>query len=422
MNFFKHIFEYRERTTTPSEPRPQQEQAQTAKGGSFGDNSVSVRSPSAALAIAAFQRAVVLRANTMSQLLMQYQRLDRHGGNYVEDTRDEEARHLKYILQTRPNRIMSAPVMFRQAMMNVDLKGNAVIFIERNDGVVGSLYLCDSASYNIIEDKYEVTYKDIRGVHFVTADSCDIIHLKGALSNDNSLSGESLLAYGARVLGIAATNDNLVLENASKGGKIKLLVQEEKTQGFGLGRANRKELEKITRELNEDIYAQDVVLMSNVAGVTPISQNMQQQDMQNSRAFSVREIARITGVPPVLLMDNSNSSYKSPEAATQEFLLRTIAPIIREWEAEFDSKLLGEEGLGPHRFHLCEKPLLRLDPIAAANVAKVQLETGVKTVNDLRAEQDMPFVDGGDKALVSTNLQEIANMKVTPDVAKGGES
>ena len=86
-----------------------------------------------------------------------------------------------------------------------------------------------------------------------------------------------------------------------------------------------------------------------------------------------------------------------------------------------NSKLLGREGMPAHRFHLCEKPLLRLDPTGSANVAKIHLETGIKTVNELRADYDMPRVEGGDKALVSTNLQEVSNMKVNTAKGKGTE-
>lgn len=421
MNGFFSKFNLREAlgtTSAPAETEPQK------KGGSFSNNAVMITSSNAALNIAAFQRAIVLRANTMSQLLWKYQKMDSMGGNYIDDNRGP-GRNINYLFQTRPNELMSAPVFWRQAMMNVDLQGNAVIYIDRDvTGEVRALYNCQMASVNPIDLNYTISWVGLGGLFTKTVPHTDVIHFRGVLSRDNSLNGLSLITYGMKTLSLAATNDKLVQENAAKGGRIKLLVQEEKSQGFGLGRASKKELEKITSQLNRDVYNEDVVLMSNVANVTPISQNMQQQEIQLTRNFSVRETSRITGVPPILLMDDSNSSYKSPEAATQEFLLRTISPIQREWEAEVNSKLLGREGMPAHRFHLCEKPLLRLDPTGSANVAKIHLETGIKTVNELRADHDMPRVEGGDKALVSTNLQEVSNMKVnaTPSAQEGGET
>lgn len=421
MNGFFSKFNLREALGTPSAPAEAEPQK---KGGSFSDNTVMITSSNAALNIAAFQRAIVLRANTMSQLLWKYQKMDNVGGNYIDDNRGP-GRNINYLFQTRPNELMSAPVFWRQAMMNVDLQGNAVIYIDRDStGEVRALYNCQKASVNSIDLQYTISWVGLGGLQTATVPHTDVIHFRGVLSRDNSLNGLSLITHGMNTLSLAATNDKLVQENAAKGGRIKLLVQEEKSQGFGLGRASKKELEKITSQLNKDVYAEDVVLMSNVANVTPISQNMQQQEIQLTRNFSVRETSRITGVPPILLMDDSNSSYKSPEAATQEFLLRTISPIQREWEAEVNSKLLGREGMPAHRFHLCEKPLLRLDPTGTANVAKIYLETGIKTVNELRADLDMPRVEGGDKALVSTNLQEVSNMKVntTPSAQEGGNT
>ena len=113
------------------------------------------------------------------------------------------------------------------------------------------------------------------------------------------------------------------------------------------------------------------------------------------------------------MMDDSNSSYKTPEAATQEFLLRTISPLIREMEDEYNSKLLGAEDFGKRRIHICEKALRRLDPTAQANLFKTYLETGAYTVNEIRGEMDMPSVEDGDKNYISTNLAELGSEKLS---------
>ena len=62
--------------------------------------------------------------------------------------------------------------------------------------------------------------------------------------------------------------------------------------------------------------------------------------------------------------------------------------------------------------HVCEIPLLRMDPERQAKVDQLNLQTGVKTINELRAEHDMPAIPDGDKALVSTNLAEVGSPKL----------
>lgn len=384
--------------------------ASQGTGGSFAENNkvhIGTRGD-AGLSVAAYYRALTLRSNTMSQLIMQYQRFSTNGKNFYEDTRGKGGR-INWLCQYKPNPRMNWPVLVRTAEAQRVKEGNAYIYIEREAGEIVAFWLCSGASYDYTTDKYTVSYDFDK---HKTVGSNDVIHLKNEYSSDNGITGQPTLKYMHDTLVLAATNDKLVTENAAKGGKMKLLVQEDKQTGFGLGRANKKELEKITKQLQDDVYANDVVLLNNVANVTPISQSLQQQEVQMARQFSVREIARYMGVPAILLMDDSNSSYKSPEAATLEFLSRTIAPLIREWEAEFNTKVLEFEDYGIHRFHFCEKPLFRLDLTAQGKWNKDRLESGVATVNELRAEQDLPAVKGGDQNLVSTNLQPLDDIKV----------
>jgi len=388
-----------------------------SSGGNYGGHEVQVVSQSAALSVAAFYRAAELRANTMGQLVMEYQKKNdkTHGNNYEKDCRGAGKR-LNYLLQVQPNPTMTWAQLVKQAELQRIFQGNAVIYIERDSwGEVSALWLCSSANLLSLggDFKYNLQYNAFGGVIAKNGvDSIDVLHIRNTFSNDYGLTGVSTLRYAREALSLAATNDKLVKDTAAKGGKMKLLLQEEKTGTFGMGRANKKELEKATAKLQQDLYDNDVVLLSNIANVSPISQNLQQQEISTIRNFSVREIARFMGVPAILLMDDSNSSYKSPEAATQEFLLRTISPLGNDWEMEMNAKLLGVEGYPTHRFHFNEESLMRLDPTGRANIGKVLLETGVKCVNELRAEYDLPTVEGGDQHLISTNLQKLDDIKV----------
>jgi hypothetical protein len=56
--------------------------------------------------------------------------------------------------------------------------------------------------------------------------------------------------------------------------------------------------------------------------------------------------------------------------------------------------------------------LRRLDPQGQANIDKINLETGVKSVNELRSQYDLPTVAGGDIHYISTNLAEVGSDKL----------
>lgn len=433
-NFFSNYFAIRRESKGVGKPATCGDAAQTSvKGASFSNNVVQVTSQTAALSVSAFFRGVELRANTMSMLVMEYQKKNdsTHGGNYELDTA-MGGRYLNYLLQVQPNPTMTWPQMIKQAEQQRIYQGNAVIYIERDTaGEIKFFWLCSSAKLDTNKYVYNIEYNAPGGkIRLNGVAAREVLHIRNTFSNDNGLTGVGTLRYMQQTLSTAATNDRQAQENAGKGGRMKILVQENKVKDFGVGRVKKDQLEKITNELNQKIWEQDVNLLNNVADVKVISQNAQQMELLESRKFDVPCIARFLGVPLSMLMHSANETYKTPEAATQEFLLRTIQPLSHDWEVEMTSKLLGIEGYPQHRYHFNEESLMRLDPAGRANIGKTLLETGVKCVNELRAEYDLPSVEGGDRHFISTNLQPVDAPVVTgasvdtegTGAKKGGEA
>ena len=393
-----------------------EEQPPQPKGGKYGKKIVNVRGQKAALSIAAFHRALEIRATTMGQLVIEFQRRNANGGNFVPFLYGD-AQRFNWLLQVRPNPLMSATVLMQQAEIERVMRGNAYIYIERNgvEGAVQALWLAQFGGYDQLTDTYSLTYNVPGGVRTVAAaPSADVIHIPNTFRHPGGLQGIPTLVYAERTLSIAATNDVETLNNASKGGKMKILLQEDKEKGFGVGgRAKASEIRKAARTLQDDLdQGDDVISVNNVLQASVISQNAEQMQLIEQRGFSVAEIARLMGVPKPLLMDDSNSSYKTPEAALQSFMTYTIQPAIGLWEDELNAKLLTIDDFGKRRIHLCERNLRRLDPSAQAALDKLHLETGVCSVNELRAAHDMPTVEGGDAHYVSTNLAEVGSEKL----------
>lgn len=424
-NFFRNWLRRESPVPESLTPEKPDEQPPRAKGGNYGKRIVNVRGQKAALSIAAFHRALEIRATTMGQLIMEYQKRNADGGNFVPFMY-KEAGKLNWLLQVRPNPLMSATVLMQQAEVERVMRGNAYIYIERNvtNGEVEALWLAQCGGYNQITDTYSLTYNVPGGVATVeAARSADVIHIPNTFRQPGALTGMPTLVYAERTLSIAATNDVETLNNASKGGKMKILLQEDKEKGFGVGgRAKASEIRKAARTLQDDLdQGDDVISVNNVLQASVISQNAEQMQLIEQRGFSVAEIARLMGVPKPLLMDDSNSSYKTPEAALQSFMTYTIQPAIGMWEDELNAKLLSSEDFGKRRIHLCERNLRRLDPSAQASLDKLHLETGVCSVNELRAAHDMPTIKDGDAHYVSTNLAEVGSEKLRSASGKNTE-
>jgi hypothetical protein len=133
---------------------------------------------------------------------------------------------------------------------------------------------------------------------------------------------------------------------------------------------------------------------------------MTAQDMQMMEMLGVSmdDCARYYATPRPLLMLDTNSHYNDYTNATMEYLQRTIGPLARELEDLFEAKFLTDGDFSKRRFHMCELPLLRMDLERQAKVDQLNLQTGAKTVNEIRAEHDMPAVPNGDEPMASANL------------------
>lgn len=390
-----------------------------AKGASYSERKVSVSTADKALTVSSWHRGLALIGDTMGMMPVQYQRLNREGGNFVEDASDAPGNYLtfgtrlNYLLQVRPNPLMTAFELNKQAAIKRIESGNAFIYIERNaEGEPSAFWLANNGAYLEPTNQFILSYLSVGGQKVVTAPASDVIHLPNTFKYAGTIMGIPTLIHARNALSLAATSDALALENAAKGGRQKIIVREDRPQQLGgtlaFGRYNQSELQKKTQELNDAMYDNDVLLLTNALDIVNISQNAQQQELLESRKFTDGQvIGRFLGVPKILLMDDSGSSYKSPEAATQEFYMRTISPMAEQKEQEYDGKLLNVYDYGKRRFHVCEQPIFRLDPAGQAGIMKTRMEAGTMTVNEARAWYDLPAVENGDEPLASANLMTL---------------
>jgi phage portal protein BeeE len=149
---------------------------------------------------------------------------------------------------------------------------------------------------------------------------------------------------------------------------------------------------------------------------------MSAQDMQmiEQMNLGLDDVARFWGTPRPLLMLDTNSHYNDYSNATMEFMSRTIGPDKTDMEKEIARKLLGVKYYGMRRIHICEKPLLAMDPERQAKVDQLNLQTGAKTVNEIRAEHDMPAVENGDEPMASANLLTLKALLAKSATAEPG--
>lgn len=384
-----------------------------AKAANIGGVVTPATGEHSSMMVSAYCAALNIRANTMAQLVGQYQIRSKSGRNFVQADMYPDGRLQNYLMQVRPNPWMNWATLMRQFEIRRCQKGHAYLYAHKNGaGQPDALFLCDSANY-LQGQKYTITYRTAPNMTATaTVDMDDLIHIQ-------TPTGMSILSQAARALNIAATQDQQTLDGAARGGKRALVLSEEKQQNMGLAKVSKNEMEKLADRLQDEWPNKDIHYVSNVADIHDFSMSPAELELLSSRKMSVAEIARFTSVPAPLLGDMSNGNYKTPEAATLELLTRLIGLQIGELEQEFNGKLLRPEDFGIVRYHFCEKPLFRLDRDAQVKYDEARLRMGVVSQNELRAEYEMANVgEQGDVYYVSANLCEVGSEKLR----KGGNA
>ena len=400
------------RTTNPADASNQP----PVSGGNWEANIVRPSGRSSLL-IPTWTRCVTLIMQTMGQMVTQYQRINAGGGNFLEDRYGKNG-YLNYLLQVRPNPMMTASQMQEQIEYRKIYYGNAYVYIEREaDGYPRYLWLCTGGGYNPLTNTYSLVYNSDRGPRVkVDAEAKDVLHFKNVFMTDDMYMGIPTIDYAFKTLSIAATGDEQALQDLAKGGKMKLIIGEEKpSQGPGTlayGLFDKKEMDKYADEIQRRLTGNDVVALRGMDKMQIISQTAQQLQLLETRGYSDEALCRLMGVPKIIaIVGDGGGNYRMPEHATQEFLLRTIQPRIREHEDELNSKLLTPADFGKRRIHVCELALKRLDAKGQAEIDKLHLDAGW-SVNEIRSSYDLPSIPEGDAHYVSTNLAEVGSEKL----------
>ena len=420
MNFFN-----KREAPTPGVPTSTNEKKPDMVVGSDYQKRISyARNPEQALLVGAVYRAVNLRADTMSVMPVQYRKKDSEKGNFTQDMRGLGKR-INYMLQEEPNPIMSATDLWKLVEINRLFYGNGFVYVERDVlGFPKHLWLVREGGYNTVTGRYaSIVYLSDHGyVELVNVPRENVLHFPNTFRRLDGLWGLPTLQYAIETLSLNRTLKAQGLETAAKGGRVKLIIGEEKpstTQGtFAAGLLDKEEMDRYALELQTKMYnGHDVLAIRGLNKVQNISMSAAEMQMFEQLGATNDDVARFFGVPRPLLMLDTNSHYNDYQNATMEFHTRTILPQKTGNEKEIARKLIGFSDYGFRDIHICEKPLLAMDPERQAKVDQLNLQNGAKTVNEVRAEHDMPAVKDGDEPLASANLMTLKALIAKSDAS-----
>lgn len=158
-------------------------------------------------------------------------------------------------------------------------------------------------------------------------------------------------------------------------------------------------------------------------GVTysPVSHSPDLLQFVETRKFSVIEIARFLGVPPIKLFDMDSAKYGNMEQVQLEVATDILDAWARNIESEIDIKLLK----GRRANQRCEMDLyavFRGDMSTRSTYFTKMMQSAAMTPNEIRIREGMAPYENGDRFFIASNnftfldrLDEIIDNQVAPE-------
>lgn len=283
-----------------------------------------------------------------------------------------------------------------QIMVSLLTDGNAYIVTYRDrTGMVVWTEVIDPQAVSVERDGAALKYR-INGSEQLTA--MDVLHIPGMML-PGAITGMSPIQYARESIGLSIASTEYGAAFFGNGAIPKTVVETSSAMSEdGINRLKAAWQDTHGGSGNSNKLA----VLTEGAKFSTVSIAPDDSQFVETRAFQVADIARIYGVPPHLLADSTGSTSWGSGLAAQNatFLQHSLRPWIERIEYGLTRTLISE-GRGRDAFvKLNVDGLLRGDNKDRMDSYDKGLRSGLYTINEVRALEEMPPVDWGDKPFI----------------------
>ena len=262
---------------------------------------------------------------------------------------------------------------------------------------------------------YAVIERDERGfaiaLHPVHASDVDLREVKGErvyiVKDFGAVRPENMLEIAnlQRMSPIRLHRDNLGLAKSAQDFGAEYFGQSGQMTGVLTSDQplKKEQMDMISSSWNHGAAQAGTKLMPFGFKYQRISISPDEAQFIETRKFQAEEICRIFSVPPSLVQLPSQTTYNNVEQQNLMFARHTVVPWTQRIEQEVDRKLIPafQRPEIYTKFRLVD--LQRGDSTARANYFTQMLNSGVLSINEVRAEEELNPVEGGDVHTVQVN-------------------
>lgn len=298
-------------------------------------------------------------------------------------------------LMQKPNPVHTTFELIELIIAHLLLHGNAYLLKEQSQRGVEAVFPLDPSKVTpkwvidkrtgMRKDKVFEVRDDSTG-EAIGLDKRDLLHIPG-LSFDG-LEGMAPLRYHREALGTAMAAERFASKFWSNGSLMSGILHTDRRLSEDTATALKDRWKKKVAGIDN---AQDIAILDSGAKFQSLTIPPEDAQFLESRSFSVREIARIFGVPPHLLMETEAASNWGTgiEQQNQGLVLFTLDPWTGRVEGRWSDELL--PGTQYSRFDLSR--LKEGDTNARWNSHAVARQNKIVSINDVRNAEGLPPID-----------------------------
>lgn len=321
------------------------------------------------------------------------------------------ASRLYALLHESPNARMTPFEFWRAMVMNHDLRGNAYARIERDERNGEAMALwpmpADQVCAFVLPDS-SMVYEYTLGSDVAVLSSENVLHLKGLGNGTTGLAKLEFMRASTDEAAKAQTSASRIFGNGGKPTGV-LMVDSV------LKKEQREAVQKNFAEMAVGSTSRLYVLEANMK-YQQLSLSPEDQQLLETRRFSVEEICRWFDVPPVLVHHSNVTTWGSGvEQIIDGFHKFTIRPMLVSIEQAVKKRVLTSAQRARMSVEFNLDALLRGNAKDRYELYAKATQNGVMTRNEARQLENMPPVPGaGANALTAqSNLVPLDKLGTT---------
>jgi HK97 family phage portal protein len=282
-----------------------------------------------------------------------------------------------------------------QLMLNLVSDGNAYTRITRvgdkNSRII-SLDIINSSNMTVILKNDDVIYRQqITSATTRDFKESDIWHVK---LFGNGIKGLSPLQHAAKAVGVADASDDKITSLMKNGAKPTGALM---TKGNPTGEqrdALRKEMGDLTSGDETFMPVLPLDMKFQAISLTPSD-----IELLATRRFSLEEIARMFGVPSILINDSTQSTNWGSGIASiiEAFHKFNLRPYLERLELSMLTSLVPRKDWDKFQFEIDADAILRSSRKERVEMYNTEISTGQRTPNEIRRAEGWKEKEGGDE-------------------------